>query len=109
MNEKINEEEPEKADKVLVEEIEKKLEEFDLKEKQCNGGHIQWIAERQAALAISHILMRKKGIGFRDANKAAWQYVYDVRNKPCTLQNEESVSDELTRVEEKPEESQCET
>lgn len=90
MVDKINEGEVEEK---LVEEIENKLEEMNLKEKQCNGGRSQWIGERQAAMTITHLLMEEKDMDFKDANKMGWSFVFRERRKPCALSHEEPTED----------------
>jgi len=77
------------AEMVIEKDIEKKLNELNLKANQCQGGRDAWIAERRAALTIAHTIMEKNNMDFRDANKKAWSYVQKERNKPCVLPQEE--------------------
>lgn len=90
-------------DETLVEEIEEILDEINLRKKQCEGGRSQWLGERQAAMAVTHLLMQEKDMDFRDANKIGWSFVYKERENPCNLSDEEPIIKDEQQEDEKVE------
>ena len=79
----------EKRRKEMEDKIHEIFHKIELKQKQCEGKKAAWLAEREAAMKVTHLLLDEEDMDFSCAIKLDWQFVKEMRCEPCAVSDHE--------------------